>query len=302
MLEIWGDRIFTTDISQVLGLKGKMAEVTYDVSVAFARDTIEYHLNNTINASMGSASPTGFEIGSLIQTEKNLNADFTYPLSEQLALAAGVEWRQEQYEIKGGDVAAYQVGSFPTLGIGSNGLPGYSPSQQGSFKRENYSVYIDSEYNVSETFQVGAALRDDYYSDFGNTVNGKLSGRYHLNNQFTLRSSLGTGFRAPTPAQIFVTNIAHAPTTLGAIRAVGLIPSTNEVAKFLGGKALTPEKSQNFSLGLSFQQEALHFSVDFFLADVADRIAFSPNIVITEYCDHRRNQKSDDCCRRNRCC
>ena len=51
------------------------------------------------------------------------------------------------------------------------------------------------------------ALRYEDFSDFGSTVNGKVAGRYTMNDAFTLRGSLSTGFHAPTPGQANVSTL-----------------------------------------------------------------------------------------------
>jgi len=271
-----------SDFSQVVGLKGNMGNKgSFDVSAAYARNSMAYHIDNTVNPSLGAASPTSFYLGQLVQTERNLNADFTWQFSKQLSLATGLEWRQEAYEIKTGDQASWQLGPFSQMGVGANGFPGYGPEQAGLFKRNNVSVYADSEYNVSDALMVALAGRYENFSDFGSTTNGKLSSRYHLNEQVTLRGTLGTGFRAPSPGQANTTHSYHNVDANGNTVVIGLIAPTNPIAQFFGGKALQPEKSQNLSFGMAYQQDALGLSVDFFQIDVRDRIAQSPEFAIT---------------------
>jgi len=272
----------TLDFSQVVGLKGDIgAKGGYDISAAYGRNSMAYHLDNTINPSLGAASPTHFDLGQLVQTERNVNADFTLPYNKRLSLAAGLEWRQEAYEIRAGDPASWQAGPFPTMGIGSSGFPGFDPSTAGLFKRNNISAYVDSEYNFSDAFLVALAGRHENFSDFGNTTNGKVSSRYRLNEQVTLRGSFGTGFRAPSPGQANTTSISHNASGGGDPVAIGIVPPTSAIAQFFGGKALQPEKSKNLSFGMSYQQNALGLSLDFFQIDVRDRVTLSKPYDIT---------------------
>jgi len=270
------------DFSQVIGLKGDIgSKGGYDVSASYGRNSMAYHIDNTINPSLGSASPTQFNLGQLIQTESNLNADFTWKFSKQLSLASGVEWRQEAYEIKAGDPASWQAGPFPLMGIGSNGFPGFDPSEAGLFKRDNVSAYVDSEYNVSDSLLVALAARHENFSDFGGTTNGKLSSRYRLNEQVSLRGSFGTGFRAPSPGQANTTNISHDASGGGNPVVFGIIPPTSAIGKHFGGSALLPEKSRSLSFGMAYQQDALGLSADLFQIDVRDRIALSQKFTVT---------------------
>jgi len=265
------------DFSQVVGLKGDIgSKGSYDISAAYGRNSMAYHLDNTVNPSLGSASPTHFDLGQLVQTERNVNADFTLPYSKQLSLAAGLEWRQETYEIKAGDQASWQTGPFSTLGIGSNGFPGFDPATAGLFKRENIGAYVDSEYNFTDAFLVALAGRHENFSDFGGTTNGKISSRYRLNEQTTLRGSFGTGFRAPSPGQANTTSISHNASGPGnSVVTVGIIPPTSALAQYFGGKALQPEKSTNLSFGMSYQHNAFGGSLDVFQIDVRDRVTLS---------------------------
>ena len=45
------------------------------------------------------------------------------------------------------------------------------------------------------------AVRGEHYTDFGNSLAGKLALRYDFNKNFALRGAISTGFRAPTPGQ-----------------------------------------------------------------------------------------------------
>ncbi len=50
---------------------------------------------------------------------------------------------------------------------------------------------------------IATALRYENYSDFGSTLNSKLATRYKISPKINLRSSISTGFRAPSLAQIY---------------------------------------------------------------------------------------------------
>ena len=59
-------------------------------------------------------------------------------------------------------------------------------------------VYAGLEGHLTDKLEVGTALRAEHYSDFGDTVNGKLSARYTFTPAFAIRSTFSTGFRAPS--------------------------------------------------------------------------------------------------------
>lgn len=272
------------DFMQVAGISGDLPDgASFDVSLSLARSRLDFRLNDTINPSLGRASPTRFDLGSLTQTERALNLDFVWPMTSRLNLAAGAEWRQEAYTSRAGEAASWQTGPFTTMGIGANGMPGIDPSAAGRFARQNASAYADSEYRINDPLLVSAALRYERYSDFGNTLNGKLSLRYLVSDHLTLRGAMGTGFRAPSPGQSHLTNITHNAGNVGArVLVAGIIPPTSDIARFFGAQPLEPEISRNLSLGMAYQRQALSLSVDAFRIAVQDRIELSNPMSLTD--------------------
>src|SRR5690606_12966083 len=119
-------------------------------------------------------------------------------------LAFGVERRVETYEVEAGDFGSYAVGPGVADGLasGSNGFPGYSPDQAGSWDQTSYAVYGDLEIPLTQRWTLGSALRFEDYSEFGSKTTGKLSTRFEVLPQLALRGSYSTGFRAPTPGQL----------------------------------------------------------------------------------------------------
>ncbi|MCA1584947.1 MAG: hypothetical protein LC791_09305 [Acidobacteria bacterium] len=106
------------DVSLTGGFTGVVGSgFVYDVSGGAAQDTLDYSLSNTVNASLGPASPTSFELGTVKQRETRLNADFVSPwktgvFATPLNVAYGLEWRQETFIIQAGEPASWQPGPF----------------------------------------------------------------------------------------------------------------------------------------------------------------------------------------------
>ncbi len=107
-----------TDYSLAGGLKGKLANgISYDLSGRYGYDEIAYSIWDTVNPSMGPASPKKFNDGSLISTESAANADFAYDwavagISTPVTINFGAEYRKEGYEITPGDLASYSAGTY----------------------------------------------------------------------------------------------------------------------------------------------------------------------------------------------
>ena len=172
---------------------------SYDLSAGYGRNQIEYFMYNSINASLGSASPTSFDIGTLTQSELTFNADFAYRatldfLAEDMTFAFGAEQRTEEYEIGAGEYASFAIGPLAPEGFpsGSNGFPGFSPEQSGSSDQTSYAAYVDVEAPITDRWTVGAAVRFEDFSEFGNDTNGKLSTRYEVSPNLALRCLLYT--------------------------------------------------------------------------------------------------------------
>ena len=112
----------------------------------------------------------------------------------------------------------------------SNGFPGYSPSSSGTYTRDSMAIYAELSGDVTDKLFMQGALRYEDYSDFDAETVWKIAGRYEINDVFALRSSIGTGFRAPTPGQQGTTNVSTRLPN-GFPVATGLFPASGPVAQ-----------------------------------------------------------------------
>jgi iron complex outermembrane recepter protein len=267
------------DSSATAGFRGKFdSGLTYDFSIGFGRNALDYRISNTVNASLGPDTPTSFNLGAQIQKEIVANADFVYPvnvgLASDLNIAFGAQYHNDSFEIAQGDLDSYRVGPFITQGFsaGSNGFQGFSPEVAGIFKRNSIGAYLDLEVDVSDKFVLSTAARYEKFSDFGDTVNVKVSGLYKLTEDFAIRGSSSTGFRAPTLGQ---SNLQRAATSFSGGQLVEslVVASTNPIALAFGGGQISPEKARNFSVGATATLGKLTVTADYFNIRVTDRIA-----------------------------
>ena len=279
-----------TDISFYTGLKGTKGALNWDLSFGAGSNKIEYNLANSINASMGPNSPTEFNTGSLKQSEKNINFDGVYLLennvfADDINIAFGGEWRQETYTVTAGEEASYLVGPAANEGLpsGSNGFFGFSPPQSGRFSQDSYAGYVDLETQLSEQWMVGLAGRYEDFSEFGNSTNGKISSRYSFTDQLAFRATLSTGFRAPTPGQLFSEKVSQGlDTDTLEVFTRGRYSPQGDIAAIINQRndaeisALKPEKSDNLSFGFTYQNnENLSASIDFYRIKISDRFGTS---------------------------
>ncbi|MFN3522274.1 MAG: TonB-dependent receptor plug domain-containing protein [Phenylobacterium sp.] len=279
-----------TDYAVNAGVRGAFAGFDWDLSASVGRDEIDYFIENTINASLGPNSPTSFRPGVLIQDEKNVNLDAVRPLAlgflaQPANLALGLERREETYEIEAGDPASWQVGPGAANGLpsGSNGFPGYSPSQAGSWDQTSYAAYVDLDLPWTDAFSTDLAIRYEDFSEFGSTTDGKIALRYEISPQLALRAAFSTGFRAPTPGQLNSTRTSQGlDTTTLQLFTAGRLSPLDPVAVFFGAKPLKPETSQNLSAGLVYRNDAgFTASLDAYQIEVEDRFAVSRSYTVT---------------------
>jgi iron complex outermembrane recepter protein len=288
-----------TDAALAAGLKGELSSgLTYDVSASYGQNHAAYRIFNTVNPSLGRASPTSFKPGELEQRELAFNLDLTYPIdigtSAPLTLAGGLERRRETYEISVGDLASWQVGPYASLidpdtgrrvglPVGSNGFPGFSPIQAGEFSRTSWAAYTSLEGNLTDALQFGLAGRYEDYSDFGSKFTWKVSGRYDFSELFAIRGSINTGFRAPTPGQSNASQVqTNIDSLTGAPLTSGIVAPNNPVAGFFGATPLRPETSFNVAGGIVLKpSNRITFTLDYFNIKVKDRIAVSGNFALT---------------------
>ncbi|MGE6809888.1 TonB-dependent receptor plug domain-containing protein [Pseudoalteromonas nigrifaciens] len=281
-----------TDASLTIGTKGQftdgfLKDVYYDLSGTVGYNESRYFIYDTINASLGPESPRDFSPGKYEQLEKNFNFDlskgFDFGLAYDVNIASGLEWHEETFTVISGDEASFIAGPLTDqgFGIGSNGFPGFKPSDAGEYSRRNYAAYVDIEAPFTEEFLMGLAVRFEDYDTFGTTTNYKLMAQYHLTEDLNIRGSISTGFRAPTVGQANVSNV-QTNLSSGVLVDSALLPPTNPIAIQLGGQELEPEESQSYTFGAVYTLGDLFLTVDYYNIKVDERISQSDKIELSQ--------------------
>ena len=293
----------TIDSSVLAGIKGGTLEdalgspLDWDLSAYFGRHHADFFIFNTVNASLGPDTPTEFNPGDYIQTDYNVNFDVTHSLSDMVFLASGLEYRNEGFEVVEGQRESYQIGPLAGQGFSaaSNGFSGFSQISAGTWNRTNVAAYLESELRPHQHLLVALAVRGEDFEDFGSTVNYKVATNIGIkdflsdagmisNDEMDLkfRGSYSTGFRAPTPGQQNTFNVTtEFNFEKNDLVNNGTIPSTNRAAELVGGKALEPETSNNFTGGIAFTVRNINLTVDLFDIRMKDRLALSQDFELT---------------------
>lgn len=279
-----------------------------DASYTWGKNTIDYNTSNSINYSYvnylhygeglsdadirtsipRSADAYGLELG--LQTF-NLDLNKTFG---DLSFATGFEYRIDNYQITPGNEYSYRdfdtdfdnggVALYPQDAAGGiQGFPGIGPESAVDENRNVVSAFIDTDYQLTETALLSAAVRYDNYEDFGSTTNFKLGGNWAVSDTVRLRAAASTGFRAPSMQQLYFNNIGTQFVTNPANPSgpqipvqVGTFRNDSELARAIGIPQLKEEKSKNLSAGIVLTPiDRLTFTLDYYGIDIDDRIVIS---------------------------
>jgi len=302
-----------TDYSAAGGWRGTAGGWSVDLGASFGHNHFDYDLTNTLNASLGPCltldpavcsdpapgpdgtpgtgdeipNQTSFYAGRLLReeliTQANVTKSLNLGLRAPVHLALGAAFRRERYRIEAGELASYINGNdstqfgggFGSSVAGSQGFPGFSPSDTSDNHRTNVAAYADAETDLASQLLADVAGRFEHYSDFGSRMTGKLALRYQPTKQITLRGAASTGFRAPGISQEFfsklVTNVIS-----GVPVQVGIFPVGARASQVLGAKPLRDETSVNLSGGLAVSPSSnFTLTADYFYIKINHRIMLS---------------------------
>jgi iron complex outermembrane receptor protein len=275
------------DYSATGGMTWTVGDWDFDASLGYGKNKMQFQIENTLNRSIGASSKTSFDAGgfSYDQTVLNLTGVRSVAmdaLASPLNVAIGTEARREGYKLFAGEPDSYRYGGQvladgTPAAPGAQVFPGFRPANATDSSRTAIGVFADLEANLTQQFLGSVAVRGEHYSDFGNSLAGKLAGRYDFSKQFALRGSLQNGFRAPSPQQQSFT-----ATSTNFINGVPFeittFKPTDPVAVALGAQPLKAEKSVNASFGAVMRFDPVSVTVDAYRIDVRDRIVLSENL------------------------
>jgi len=183
----------------------------------------------------------------LLQLDGTISGELVKLPAGPLAVAAGFDVRQESYQFSDGSVTTRPVYQAPF------------DAEFPKVKRDVVAVFAEMAVPITKSLEATLALRNDHYSDFGNTTNPKVSMKWTPVDNVLLRGSYNTGFRAPSFFQLYgATGESPVP---GNIADPVLCPAGNVPGADLsvcairpnsqqgGNKGLKPETSKQWSIG-----------------------------------------------------
>jgi iron complex outermembrane receptor protein len=301
------------DLAGTIGLRTVVAGWKADLSFGHGQNRFDYTVRNSLNTSYGPQSQRVFDAGGLFYAQDIVNLDFSrqFPVggfAKPLSIAAGLEYRNEHFEIRPGDVQSYATGPFfrPSIttnaancttqqgvfnagsGVcsfpgraapaGAQGFPGIPASSETDVGRHSWAAYVELDTDPIEGVTTTIAGRYERFSDFGSTWNGKFAARWEPVEGFALRGSISNGFRAPSLHQQFFsttsTNFIN-----GVPVDIATLPVSAPAALALGARDLKPEKSLNMSLGATANPlRGLTVTADLYQIDINDRIVLTETL------------------------
>jgi iron complex outermembrane receptor protein len=277
------------DTAITIGLRRK-GTWNVDASLTHGQSAFQFDIENTVNASLGTSSPTTFDAGTLASTENVANLDLLHKIDTKavkaVSLVLGTELRVENYQIHAGDQASYSLGTA-TFGMppqpklpGAQVFPGYQPSNEVDRTRDSIGAYAGVESELDKRIALDVGGRFENYSDFGRSLIGKVATRAKLGGGLSLRGAVSTGFRAPSLQQLWFSNVStlFLPDATGTLMPAQVLTSNNQspVTKAFGIPRLHEERSINASGGLSYRpRENLLVTADGYFIRLRDRIVLT---------------------------
>ncbi len=122
--------------------------------------------------------------------------------------------------------------------------------------RHSSYVFVQDEWNFMDRWELIAGVREDRYSDFGQTINPRMALVWETTDRLTTKFLYGRAFRAPAFAELYTIN--------------------NPVA--LGNPDVKPETIDVYEIGWTLKESAnLETSFNLFRYEMKDLITFVRN-------------------------
>lgn len=251
------------------------------------------------NVSNNTASHSQYEKDILVLSHDGrydnwmLNSYLQYDTSENVSTSADNEKKETQTTLNTqgttfmGDHVVTFGGQYKkeklvneTNGLLVSGVTG----AEREMTRWLAAIYAEVEWNLTQDFAVTTGLRynDDEY--FGSHFSPRIYGVYHLNDNFTLKGGVSTGYKQPSLPQA----------TEGFGQGTGGAGSKNtdvngksiSRALIIGNKDLKPETSTSYEVGFAYDAPAQGLNTSLMLFHTLfedkiaeDRFCTSPNAI-----------------------
>jgi outer membrane receptor for ferrienterochelin and colicins len=142
-------------------------------------------------------------------------------------------------------------------------------------------VFVQYDYNPNEKWNILAGFRYDNHSEYASQLSPKLAVNYKFNTHFSLKGSVGYGYKAPDFRQLFFdfTNPQVGYTVLGYNVAEERLNQFEEQGQLLSrtagipfDKPLEAESAVNFNFGTFYKKGKLKLEVNAFYNSISNLI------------------------------
>ena len=257
---------------QALDPYGKAAADQYGADYTYAKRDIAPNLDLRVDAdffnykiwlhdaqfypagAFGGAFPNGVldePAYSERHARSEISGDYAGFNDQDVRLGVGTEFAQA-YDIEETRNYALSPAGVP---VPLGGAVELGPDQRfiDPHVRRLYYGFAQDEWLIARDWTLTAGLRDDNYSDFGNTVNPRLALVWDTRPDLTTKLLYGTGYRAPTVVELYARNN----------------PST------LGNPNLAPVKIKTYQLAFDYRPPgSLRTAGSLFYHDIRDDIEY----------------------------
>lgn len=283
-----------------------------DLSANYAVNKFSWGAENSINASIAAeflqnnpgatdaeiaanAGPTSVFSGANELDQFIVNFDITGEIDmgddRPLQVVFGAEYRDEEYELIAGDLESFSCGlsagpqTIPsvvdpatTANCGIQGFPGLSTQVAGSTTRDNFAFYADVGKRLTEKWLLEGGLRYEDFEAVGDKLTGKIATLLNVTDEFSLRGSFSTGFRAASlPQQGFTSVVTQGGA--GGLSQSLIANLDDPFTQALGIESLDFETSDNYSAGFVWTpSQQFNLTVDVYQIDIDDRIVLSDDL------------------------
>ncbi|MDP5210817.1 TonB-dependent receptor [Microbulbifer sp. 2205BS26-8] len=301
--------IETDNLRGVFGLRGSIADWGWETSVQRSRsestqtgdrsqgwvrtDLLQEEINaGRYNPFGGVQNPDAVIDAittSLVRQGKSeltsydltINGDLFDTSSGMVAMAAGLEYREE----KAADIPDDQF---------QRGLIFGTESVSAKASRDITSAFVEIAIPLPANLDLTLAGRYDDYSDFGTTTNPMANLLWKASDQLSLRASWGTGFRAPSLAQIGLGDSQESlffKDTFGCEVNEAYCSQTDYTIIYSGNPDLDAEESESFNIGAVFEPiEGFQLSLDYWKITQEGKIDEVPfGFLYRRHCNDQSN-------------
>jgi len=306
--------VTSTGSRLVFGLTGTLAGWDYDAAIARAENravdkyTNGYVLFDKFDAGVrnGTINPFGPSSQAGLDLINSIKINDEARKSKGVSTSIDGKMSKALMALEGGDLAIAVGGEIrrentlftPSALLLSNNIAGDRDStlatgapsniKATNDSRKVYSVFTELNAPFTKQLEMQFAVRYDRYSQVGDTVNPKVGLRWQPEKSVLLRASAGTGFRAPSLADLKRPTIYGSAASFltdpqcAAIDGIDLCTDQWPVER-RSNPNLKPEKSQQFSAGVVWEvSKAGNISIDYWNIGKKDVISSIGEQIILE--------------------